>query len=134
MPADSTGCWPDGEPSIPSAVGPPDGLYFISQGGRAAHRSQTKMENHEIVRQVITEAGSKMVSVTFTKANGEERQLTFNPRHKGQILGTGNPIKDPEKAANVFRIMDIKLNEWRSFDARRVSKVRFQGREVALPT
>lgn len=90
-------------------------------------------QNHEVIRQVIQEAGSKMVSVTFIKANGEERQLTFNPRHKGQILGTGNPIKDPEKAQNVFRIMDINLNEWRSFDARRVQRVRFQGKTVELP-
>ena len=90
--------------------------------------------NNDVIRQVIQEAGSKMVSVTFVKADGSERQLTFNPRHKGQILGTGNPIKDPEKAANVFRIMDINLNEWRSFDARRVYRVKFQGKVVDLPT
>jgi hypothetical protein len=107
--------------------------------GRSPHRSKTmdnanQTVNHELIRQVIQEAGSKMVSVTFTKADGSERQLTFNPRHKGQILGTGNPIKDPEKAQNVFRIMDINLNEWRSFDARRVYRVKFQGKVVDLPT
>lgn len=90
--------------------------------------------NHEVIRQVIQDAGSRMVSVTFIKANGEERQLTFNPRHQGQILGTGNPIQDPEKARNVFRIMDINLGQWRSFDARRVYRVKFQGKVVDLPT
>jgi hypothetical protein len=117
-------------------------LQFRGSGGSAPHRFNTvendtntaQTANHEIIRQVITEAGSKMVSVTFIKQDGSERQLTFNPRHKGQILGTGNPIKDPEKAKNVFRIMDINLNEWRSFDARRVYRVKFQGKTVDLPT
>lgn len=94
----------------------------------------TPETNNEVIRQVIEEAGSHMVSVQFIKADGSERQLTFNPRHKGQILGTGNPIKDPDKAANVFRIMDIKLGQWRSFDARRVYRVKFEGKTVELPT
>jgi hypothetical protein len=88
--------------------------------------------NHEAIRQIINEAGSHMVSVTFIKADGTERQLTFNPRHKGQILGTGHPIKDPVTALNNFKIMDIKLGQWRSFDARRVYRVKFEGRVVEM--
>jgi hypothetical protein len=90
------------------------------------------MANHEILRDAIAQAESRMVSVTFIKADGTERQLTFNPRHKGQVLGTGHPIKDPEKAINNFKIMDIKLGQWRSFDARRVYRVKFQGKVVDL--
>jgi hypothetical protein len=30
--------------------------------------------------------------------------------------------------------MDINLGEWRSFDARRVYRVKFQGKTVDLPT
>ena len=77
----------------------------------------------ETLSQVIESAGSQFVSVTFTKANGEERQLTFNPKQVGEIKGTGTKCQDP----NIFRIVDVNLKQWRSFDARRVSKIKVSG-------
>ena len=82
----------------------------------------------ELLNQLIDTAGSQFVSVSFTKANGEERQLTFNPAHIGIILGTGKPCQDP----NVFRVMDIKLNQWRSFRADRVTKIKISGQVTQL--
>ena len=81
------------------------------------------MFNHETLRQAITAAGSQFVSVRFVKADGTERQMTVNPRQFGEIKGTGKPASDP----NIFRVVDAKLGQWRSFDARRVVSVKISG-------
>ena len=82
--------------------------------------------NHQVVSEAIEFAGSRFVSVTFVKKDGSERQLTFNPRHHGEVKGTGHVTKDP----NIFRVMDIKLNAWRSFDARRVIDIKVGGQII----
>jgi hypothetical protein len=78
---------------------------------------------HEIIRDAIQSAGSQFVSVVFLKKDGERRQLTFNPLDFAEIKGTGSPAADP----NIFRIRDIKLSQWRSFDARRVVSIKVSG-------
>ena len=75
------------------------------------------------IRTILEAAKSTFVSITFTKANGEQRQLTTNPKHIGEVLGTGTPTKDPA----VFRIMDAKLNQWRSFRSERVISIKANG-------
>jgi hypothetical protein len=81
---------------------------------------------YETIEELLADAGSQFVSVNFTKADGSERQLTFNPRDFADIKGTGKPASDP----NIFRVRDIKLGQWRSFDARRVHSIRVGGRVV----
>ena len=81
------------------------------------------MTTADFIRSAIDRAGSRLVSVTFIKANGEQRQLTWNPKHVGEIKGTGTKCEDP----NVFRVMDIKLNQWRSFRADRVVEIKVNG-------
>ena len=81
------------------------------------------MTSHEQVAKLIKESGSKLVSVTFEKKDGSHRQLTFNPKDINDIKGTGSPCADP----NVFRVRDIKLSAWRSFDARRILSVKVNG-------
>ena len=80
----------------------------------------------ENIRGILQSANSTFVSITFAKANGEIRQLTTNPKHIGEILGTGKPCNDPA----VFRIMDAKLNQWRSFRAERVQSIKANGTTV----
>ena len=77
----------------------------------------------ENIRTILEAAKSSFVSITFEKADGTERQLTTNPRQIGIVLGTGTPCKDPA----VFRIMDVKLNQWRSFRAERVISIKANG-------
>ena len=81
------------------------------------------MKPHEQIAKLIKESGSKLVSVTFEKKDGSHRQLTFNPKDINDIKGTGSPCPDP----NVFRVRDIKLSAWRSFDARRTLSVKVNG-------
>jgi len=40
-----------------------------------------------------------------------------------EALGTGTTCKDPA----VFRIVDVKLNQWRSFRAERVTSIKANG-------
>lgn len=75
------------------------------------------------IRTILEAAKSSFVSIRFQKADGTERQLTTNPRQIGIVLGTGKPCKDPA----VFRIMDVKLNQWRSFRSERVLSVKANG-------
>jgi hypothetical protein len=82
------------------------------------------MANHETINKLIESAGSQLVSVRFVKQDGSQRQLTFNPKDFADIKGTGTPCSDP----NIFRIRDVKLGQWRSFDARRVISVRVNGK------
>ena len=87
------------------------------------------MANHETIRKALDDAGSHFVSVTFVKANGETRQATLNPRHHGEVKGTGHVTQNP----NIFRFMDAKLNAWRSFDARRVISIKVNGQITTFP-
>lgn len=84
----------------------------------------------EAIRKILDSAKSGFVSITFTKANGETRQLTTNPKHIGEVLGTGHVTKDPA----VFRIMDAKLNQWRSFRAERVISIKANGTTTTFTT
>ncbi len=81
------------------------------------------MTNAESIKAIIEAAGGTLVNVRFTKKNGEERSLTFNPRDFAEIKGTGAKCQDE----NIIRIRDIKLKAWRSFDARRVLSVSASG-------
>ena len=90
------------------------------------------MSNHKIIRQKIAEAGSHLVSVHFIKKDGTERQMTFNPLHFGEVKGTGHAIKDEESKLNIVRCMDIKQG-WRSFDCRRVFRIKVNGQITELP-
>ena len=81
------------------------------------------------IRSLIESAGSHFVSVHFVKADGSLRQLTFNPKHIGEIKGTGHALKDPDAIDNIVRCMDIAKG-WRSFDCRRVVKMTVNGKTV----
>jgi hypothetical protein len=96
------------------------------------------MEPHARIRELISNAGSRYVSVRFLKQDGSVRQLTFNPLHFGEVKGTGSDISDPEKRKNIFRVMDSKIRitdtdkGWRSFDARTVISMTVNGKTINL--
>ena len=104
---------PNPEAPRPSTMSDPTS---VSTRGSASDR----------IRQLIDSAGSQFVSVHFIKADGELRQLTFNPKHIGEIKGTGHALKDPAAIENIVRCMDIAKG-WRSFDCRRVCKLTVNG-------
>lgn len=82
------------------------------------------MNRIERIKSLIDDAGSGFVSVTFIKKDGSERQMTFNPKDVNEIKGTGDTSKVD---ANIFRVRDNTKQAWRSFDARRVIKIKSKG-------
>ena len=88
------------------------------------------MTTSEQITEILKAAKSSFVNVTFAKANGEVRSLTTNPKQIGEVLGTGTACKDPD----VFRIVDTKLGQWRSFDARRCHSIKVGGKLTQLNT
>jgi hypothetical protein len=92
------------------------------------------MNKTELIKSFIFNAGSSIVSVTFTKANGEQRCLQFNPRDTQEVKGTGHALKHP----SVIRCRDFAIarNEgngaWRSFDCERVLKIQANRQELVF--
>ena len=82
------------------------------------------MTTSEQITEILKAAKSSFVNITFAKANGEIRSLTTNPKQIAEVLGTGTKCEDP----NVFRIVDTKLGQWRSFRAERVLSVTANGK------
>lgn len=89
------------------------------------------MPNHQTIRDQIAQAGSSFVSVYFIKQDGTERQMTFNPLHFGEVKGTGHALKDPDAILNIVRCMDVQKG-WRSFDCRRVFRMKVNGQVIDL--
>ena len=81
------------------------------------------MTTADLIQSTIDRAGAHFVSVNFIKKNGEARQLTFNPKQIGEILGTGRSCDDPD----IFRVVEASKGQWRSFDAKRVVSIKVNG-------
>lgn len=92
------------------------------------------MDKTSLIKQFIFNAGSSIVSVQFTKVNGEQRKLQFNPRDTQEIKGTGHALK----AATIIRCRDFAIarkegqGAWRSFDCERVTKIKANGKELVF--
>ena len=83
----------------------------------------------EAIRKILEAAKSSFVSIHFAKANGELRQLTPHPNQIGEVLGTGQQCAD----TSVFRIVDVKLTQWRSFRCERVLSLTSNGTTTTVP-
>jgi hypothetical protein len=92
------------------------------------------MDKTQAIRQFIFEAGSSIISVEFTKLNGDQRRLQFNPRDTREIKGTGHALKTP----SIIRCRDFAIarkegqGAWRSFDCERVTKIKANGRTLSF--
>lgn len=92
------------------------------------------MDKTSLIKQFIFNAGSSIVSVEFTKLNGEKRKLQFNPRDTQEIKGTGTPTKK----TNIIRCRDFAIarkegeGAWRSFDCERVVRIKANGNELVF--
>lgn len=92
------------------------------------------MDKTEIIRKFIFEAGASIVSVEFTKLNGDQRRLQFNPRDTREIKGTGHALKTP----SIIRCRDFAIarkerqGAWRSFDCERVISIKANGRTLSF--
>lgn len=92
------------------------------------------MDKTSLVKQFIFNAGASIVSVEFTKVNGEKRKLQFNPRDTQEIKGTGTLTKK----TSIVRCRDFAIarkegqGAWRSFDCERVASIKANGKELVF--
>lgn len=92
------------------------------------------MDKTTLIKQFIFEAGSSIISVQFTKLNGEQRSLQFNPRDTQDVKGTGHALK----ATSIVRCRDFAIarkegqGAWRSFDCERVVRIKANGQELVF--
>ncbi len=92
------------------------------------------MDKTSLIKQFIFEAGSSIISVSFIKANGEQRSLQFNPRDTQEIKGTGHALK----ATSIVRCRDFAIarkegqGAWRSFDCERVTSIKANGKQLSF--
>ncbi len=92
------------------------------------------MDKTSLVKQFIFNAGASIVSVEFTKVNGEKRKLQFNPRDTQEIKGTGTPTKK----TSIVRCRDFAIarkegqGAGRAFDYERVVSSNANGKELVF--
>lgn len=83
------------------------------------------MNKAETITSQIRKAGSRLISVTFTKKDGTPRTLVFNRLDVSGIKGTGTPNTDQD----LIKVRDIHLGQWRSFRLSSVHAMKANGRE-----
>ena len=81
------------------------------------------MDSATAVRSILKAAGSTFVTVTFTKRDGSQRQLTFNPLQHLETQGTGRQHPD-----DIFTVVDRQKTQWRGFRANSVKTIKARGK------
>ena len=81
----------------------------------------------EIIDNAKQAAGSRFISVKFTKRDGTTRQLTFNPRDIADIKGTAKNVPTIS-----YRVRDVSIGQWRSFNLDRVQSIKVNGTEYTF--
>ena len=85
--------------------------------------------NATILREFLATSGSTIISIEFTKKNGEKRRISFNPKDRNEIKGFGPTTNDP----NILRVRDFRIarengkGAWRSMNIQSISKIRSRG-------
>jgi hypothetical protein len=80
----------------------------------------------ETIRTFLQSAGSTIITVEFVKKDGTIRKISFNPRDRNEIKGTGTAVKNPD----IIRVRDFNLarkNEpaWRSFNVNSIRRINY---------
>lgn len=97
------------------------------------------------VKAIIATSGAKIMSITFTKANGDTRKMSFNPKTAKGLVG--NKASDSAKQAvatrkannphlvsvcdqNLLARGDEANRCWRSINCETVTEIRVGGQEI----
>lgn len=92
------------------------------------------MAQANLIREFLQNEGSTIVSVEFTKKNGEIRTITFNPLDRNEIKGFGPSTNDPD----IIRVRDMSIarqkgsGAWRSFNVNSVRRISSRGRTYSF--
>ena len=81
------------------------------------------MNKTETINHLINKAGSKLISVSFSKKDGSMRTMVFNRQDISGIKGTGTPNTDED----LIKVKDIHVGAWRSFRISNVHQIKANG-------
>jgi hypothetical protein len=100
-------------PPIPAA----DAVGLTSQ----PHQT---MATAETIRTFLQSSGSTIMTVEFIKKDGTIRKISFNPRDRNEIKGTGTALKNPD----IICVRDFNLARknqpaWRSFNVHTIRRI-----------
>ena len=86
--------------------------------------------NSTTLREFLSSAGSTIISIEFTKKNGEKRCICFNPMDKKEIKGFGDRNNNPD----ILRVRDFNIarqqgqGAWRSVHIHSISRICSRGK------
>jgi hypothetical protein len=93
------------------------------------------MNKTTLIRTLIQNSGSTIISVEFLKKDGNTRKVQFNPLDRQEIKGfAGSTCQDE----NIIRIRDFAIarkkgnGAWRSFDCSRVLSITTNGQKITF--
>lgn len=93
------------------------------------------MNKTTLIRTLIKNSGSTIISVEFKKKDGTTRKIQFNPRDRQEIKGFSTTTCQDE---NIIRIRDFsiakknRIGAWRSFDCSRVMSITTNGQKITF--
>lgn len=83
------------------------------------------MANAETIRTFLQSAGSTIMTVEFQKKDGTIRRISFNPKDRNEIKGTGTAVRNPD----IICVRDFNLARkgqpaWRSFNVHTIRLIK----------
>ena len=93
------------------------------------------MNKTTLIKTLIQNSGSTIISVEFQKKDGNTRKIQFNPRDRQEIKGFSGSTTTND---NIIRIRDFAIAKkkrtgaWRSFDCSRVVNITTNGQKISF--
>jgi hypothetical protein len=83
------------------------------------------MATTETIRQFLQSAGSTIITVEFMKKDGSLRSISFNPKDRNEIKGTGTARKNPDiVCVRDFNLARKGIPAWRSFNVNSIRRIK----------
>jgi hypothetical protein len=93
------------------------------------------MNKTTLIRTLIKNSGSTIISIEFVKKDGNTRKVQFNPLDRQELKGFSSTTHANE---NIIRIRDFSIarknrtGAWRSFDCSRVVSITTNGQKITF--
>lgn len=93
------------------------------------------MNKSTLIKTLIQNSGSTIISVEFLKKDGNTRKVQFNPLDRQEIKGFSGSTCNDE---NIIRIRDFAIarkngtGAWRSFNCNRVVSITTNGQKITF--
>jgi len=105
-------------------------IMFIQVNRKNASPSASRKVSRLKLQDEILATKGKFFSVTFTKKDGSQREMTCRLGvHKNQVGGTNNVVKDSNSYMTVFSVND---DDYRTINLSTISEFKFAKETVEV--